>query len=86
MAIKGNKGKSLRGFIASAFKKATRLFDLSRTSSTTRSLKNVHLCLSDRTAGVFLGTLGIYSFIISMILGLFTERSVVSSGIYGGLL
>ena len=86
MAIKGNKGKSLRGFIASACKKATRLFDLSRTSSTTRSLKNVLLCLSVRTAGVFLGTLGIYSFIISMILALFTERSVDSSGIYGGLL
>jgi len=78
--------RTLGSYISSARKTVTRLFDLSKTCETARSVKNSLLCLSLRTIGVFFVTLGIYAFIISMILTLFSDRAVHPSGIYGGLL
>lgn len=61
-----------------------RLYDNGLYSHTASLVKRGFLTLSTRVMGVFLFTLGIYSFLIALLITLFTDTAADSSSLYGG--
>ncbi len=61
-----------------------RLYDNGLFSHTASAVRSGFLTLSTRVIGVFLFTLGIYSFLISLLITLFADRAADASSLYGG--
>lgn len=71
------KADGMRSFVI-------KLFDDSIASGVAVAVRRGFLSLGLRVLGIFFASFGFYSFLIAMLLGFFTERSVDASALYGG--
>lgn len=61
-----------------------RLYDNGLFSHSAAAVRHGFLTLSTRVIGVFLFTLGIYAFLIALLISLFADKTADSSTLYGG--
>ncbi len=77
--------KSFLGYCSSLGYSITKLYDRSMASHVLKKARNGFLSLRTRAIGIFFFTFGVYSFVIAMLVNLFTSRNLDPSNIYGGM-